>query len=115
MLALAQNAYLTVLRGTSTNAFGDIVDDNTAVYTNVPATLVETTKTVFDGAEQTPRTIRVAYCLVPSYLNVTTSDRIQDQATGQIYIVFGIQVPPTLVGIPVPTRLDLRRVTATTG
>lgn len=104
-----------MLRGTTVNAYGDKIDANTAVYEHVPATLLETSKAVQDPSTQTPRTIRQIQCWVPNYLGVTTDDRILDEASGDTFIIYGILIPPSLISLSLPVRLDLKRVTANAG
>jgi hypothetical protein len=108
------NTTATIYRGSTSNQFGDQVDSNVPLMTGIPVTLVETGKNVQDPSTPTPRTIRQIYCNVPQWTGVTLSDRLMDESTGDIYIIIGIKTPPTTIGAPVDTVLDLRRVSAQT-
>jgi hypothetical protein len=113
VLGETQNTFITLYRGTVTTELGDVEDSNTPVFQDVPATVVETGSVVQDPTTQTPRTIRQVIGLVPEALGVTNQDRILDQTSGDVFIVTGVTKPPTLFGIPVAIRLDLKRVSAT--
>lgn len=112
MGAETANTTVTVLRGTTENQFGDTIDDNTPFITGLPATLIETGKQVQDPSTPTPRTIRQIYCSVPQYAGVLNTDRIKDESTGDVYIILSVTTPPTTIGAPVDTVLQLKRVTA---
>lgn len=114
MGAETANTTASVLRGTTSNQFGDVIDASTAVITGLPVTLVETGKSVQDPSTPTPRTIRQIYCSVPEWAGVTNSDRIKDEQTGDVYIIISVTKPPTIIGAPVDTVLGLKRVTAST-
>lgn len=106
--------YANILRGTSENQFGDIVDSDTVLIQNLPVTLIETGKTVQDPSSPTPRTIRQIYCSVPDYIGLVNTDRLVDLATGDTYIVIDVTRPPTLIGAPVDTVASLKRISAQT-
>ena len=103
---------VSVLRGTSTDEFGDEIDAATPVATSIPAAVVESSKVVLDQATQTPRTVRTVTCVLPSWASVLNTDRIQDQATGLTYIIETVETQPSL-GYPGDQVLGLRRVTGT--
>lgn len=110
MLAETSNVTVSVLRGTSVNQWGDVVDDLTPAFEHVRATLVETSKEIQDPSTQTPRTIREIICWVPEFLGVTTDDRIKDEVSGLTYMIAGIMKPPTIVRMNLPVQLNLKRV-----
>ena len=114
MVAAVANTRVSILRGTTTDAYGDIQDAEVALYTGVPAALVETARTAFDPSTQTPRTVRSITCVIPDGLSVTNSDQILDEPTQQRYAIEEILRPPTLIGAPVDIVLTLRRVTGIT-
>jgi len=115
VVAEVQNTTVSVLRGTASNAFGDTVDLNEAIVEGLPALLAETGKHVQDPSTSHPRTIREVACHVPQYAGVLNTDRILDESTGNIFMIIGIVTPPTIIGAPVDTVLQLKRVTANTG
>jgi hypothetical protein len=110
MLGLANNS-VSILRGTTPNAYGDETDDAIAAYTQVPAAIVESSHVTTDPATQTPRTVRAITCVMPGWADVLNSDRLQD-ATGTIYMIESVTTQPSL-GYPGDTILTLRRVTGT--
>ena len=116
MVAEAQNAYVDLLRGTTTDAYGDTADSMVPVIQGMPAILAETTQSVFDPATQMPRTVRQATCKVPSWAGVLSTDQIRDSLTGNVYAVIDVITPPVLtslaMGGPPDTLLTLRRITA---
>ncbi len=114
MSAEIYNCTISILRGTGVNALGDIVDARIPVYTGIGAYLGERSKTVFDPATQTPRTVRSIVCVVPSWTDVFSSDQILDETSQYIYAIEDVTHPPTLMGAPVDEILTLRRVTANT-
>ena len=114
MVAEVQNTTATVLRGTASNQFGDIIDAPVPLVTGVPVFLAETGKTVQDPASPTPRTIRQIICHVPAYLGLVNTDRVVDEATGDVFIIIGVTRPATLTGAPVDVVLDLKRISAQT-
>lgn len=103
------NTRLTIMRGTEANAYGDESDVGAALYTGVPAAVVESSKTVFDPATQTPRTIRTSTAVVAGWTDIVTSDTVMDESTGAYYMVQDIQVQPTgPTGITPSKLLTLR-------
>jgi hypothetical protein len=81
---------------------------------DLPATLVETGKSVQDPSTPTPRTIREISCWVPLWAGVKSTDRIRDQRTGDVFMVISVTRPPTIIGAPVDEVLQLKRVSANT-
>lgn len=114
MVAEIANTTVSVLRGTTTNEYGDEIDSNAAIYTGVPACLTETSRQTQDPSTPTPRTIRAVELHVPDHVGLLTTDRILDESTQQTYMVIEVTRPPTLIGAPVDTLAVLKRVTATT-
>jgi len=112
MGAETQNCVITIYRGTTSNQFGDLVDSNVPFISDLPVTLIETGKSVQDPSTPTPRTIRAIYLNVPQWAGVLNTDRILDQATGDTYIVISVTKPATIIGAPVDTVCQLRRVSA---
>jgi hypothetical protein len=112
MGAETQNVQISILRGTTTNQFGDEIDSNVPLISDLPATLIETGKNTQDPSTPTPRTIRQISCWVPLWAGVRTTDRILDQDTGDIFMVISVTKPPTIIGAPVDEVLQLKRVSA---
>lgn len=94
MMELA-NTTLTIMRGVSANAYGDLTDVGAPIYTGVPAAVTESSKQVFDPATQTPRTIRTMKAVVAGWTDVLDSDTLRDESTGSYYMISDIQRQPT--------------------
>lgn len=101
---------LSVLRGTSTDAFGDEVDSNTAVATGIPASLTEQTRRVTTRDDPTPRVIRYSVARVTAGTDITDQDRVMDERTGSVYIVDAVSSMNS-AAVAADLRLDLRRTT----
>lgn len=114
MVAEAANTTVSVLRGETTDAYGDLLDSNQVAYAGVPAILVETGRTTTDPSNPNPRTIRRIVLTVPEWIGLLDTDRVMDEATSNVYMVIEVTKPPTLIGAPVDTTAVLKRVTNTT-
>lgn len=101
---------VSVLRGTSTNAFGDEIDTDTPVYTGIPASLVEQTRRVTTRDNPTPRIVRYAVGRVTAGTDVTDQDRVKDERTNEVYIVEAVSSMNS-AAVSADLRLDLRRTT----
>jgi hypothetical protein len=113
MPAETVNALVTLLRGNSTDAYGDPDDSGDTVFLeHIPATLIETGKNVEDPSTSSPRTIRQIFCSVPGYIGVVDTDRIRDERTGNVYMIISVDDAPTLIGETPETQLGLKRVSA---
>jgi hypothetical protein len=101
---------ITVLRGTAENRFGDEVDTDTVIATDIPASILERpargTRPA-SGRADTPRTYALR---VWKPVDVQQNDRIRDQRTGHVYAVTTEAPSTNPVGLG-STRLDLQRVT----
>lgn len=101
---------VSILRGTTTDAYGDEQDTDTPIATGIPASLIEQSRRVTTRDNPTPRIVRYAVARVPARTDVTDQDRVLDERTGATYIVdavSGMDNP----AIEVDRRLDLRRTT----
>jgi hypothetical protein len=101
---------VSILRGTTTDAYGDEQDTDTPVSTGIPASLIEQTRRVTTRDDPTPRIVRYAVARVPANTDVTDQDRVLDERTGAKYIVDAVS-GMTNPAIQVDRRLDLRRTT----
>lgn len=88
MYALASTT-CSILRGTTTNAWGDQIDDPnpTVIATGVPVGLDVSNTQAFDPTTQQIRTIRTISGSIQSDIDITENDRLRDDTTGVIYIV----------------------------
>jgi len=101
---------IAILRGTTTDSYGDEQDTDTPVHTRIPAALTEQTRRVTTRDDPTPRIVRYAVARVAAGTDVTDQDRVKDERTGAIYIVDSVSsmANPALTA---DLRLDLRRTT----
>lgn len=108
------NTTVTVLGGTSTNAFGDTIPAGNVLLSGVPAFIGETNRKVQDPSSPTPRTIRQITGQVPRWAGVNNTRQLVDERTGDTYQVMSVTDPPSLFGTPGqwPQVLELKRVTA---
>lgn len=101
---------ISILRGTTTDAWGDEQDTDTPVHTGIPASLTEQTRRVTTRDDPTPRIVRYAVARVSAGTDVTDQDRVKDERTGAIYSVDAVSQMPNPALTP-DLRLDLRRTT----
>ena len=106
------NTQISVLRGTTVDSFGDVIDSDVPLIEHVPAILVETGRQTQDPSSPTPRTIRQITCTVPDWCEVTNEDRILDERSHEVYMVITVFRPPDMFGPPPGLVLALKKVTA---
>ena len=109
MIAAATTT-ITVLRGTTTDAYGDEQDTDTPVATGIPAALTEQSRRVTTRDDPTPRIVRYAVARVTAGTDVTDQDRVRDERTGAVYIVDAVSAMANPAAAA-DLRLDLRRTT----
>lgn len=99
---------VSVLGGTSTDAFGDETDGTTVLASGIPASLIESTRTAMEPVTGIPRIIRTHVCRLPPGTAVDETKRIKDEQTAEIYIVVAVtrNANPVLAQ---PLRVDLKR------
>jgi hypothetical protein len=107
MLALATTT-VSILRGTTTDSFGDGADVATVLKSGIAASLIESTRTAVEPVSGTPRIIRTHIARLPATTDITEDDRIKDERTNEIYIVVSVtrNANPVLTQ---PLRADLKR------
>jgi hypothetical protein len=99
----------SILRGTTTDAYGDEQDSNTPVHTNVPISIMEISSTVATPEDPTPRVVRQVTARIGSDVDVQDGDRVKDELTGTIYAIDNVIRRGSPAYTP-DTRLDLRLV-----
>lgn len=99
---------VSILGGTSTDAFGDETDGTTVLAAGVPASLIESTRTAMEPVTGTPRIIRTHICRLPPGTDIDETKRIKDEQTAETYIVVAVtrNANPVLAQ---PLRADLKR------
>lgn len=112
MYALASNI-VSVVRGTTTNTWGDVVDNppgsRVVVATGVRAQIVVDSVRSYDPTSQTIRSIQQINGAVASNTNLLESDQLVDEQNGTTWIVEQVyqRGGPGFVG---DLELVLRRV-----
>ena len=101
---------VSILRGTTTDGYGDEQDTDTPVHTGIPASLVEQARRVTTRDDPTPRIVRYAVVRLPAGTDITDQDRLLDERTGVKYIVDAesFMANPAMA---VDIRVDARRTT----
>lgn len=72
----------TIRRGVSLTEYGDEVDDGVVVAAGVLVSIQETTKRVWDPADQVLRIVRVYDCSVQSDTDLRTNDVLTEDGPG---------------------------------
>jgi hypothetical protein len=101
---------ISILRGTTRDAWGDEQDTDTPVASGIPASLTEQSRRVTTRDDPTPRIVRYAVARVAAGTDVTDQDRIRDERTGAIYSVDAVSSMAN-PAVTADLRLDLRRTT----
>lgn len=92
-----------ILRGTTKDPLGDEGDANSgspvAGYADLPASIIEKTRQVFDPASGQRRTVRYTVGRIRSDVLLREGDRLRDNRTGKVYnINETVTVPRGLSG-----------------
>lgn len=83
----AANCKVTILRGTETNEFDDLVDSDVAVHTGIPASILERSRRVYLPAEAAFRIVHIYAGRVGAEIDIRKDDRLRDERTGVVYLV----------------------------
>jgi hypothetical protein len=115
------NTTITILRGTSYDDYGDVVDAGVPVYSGVLAFISVPAQSpfrpivfganVFQPAAEMPLTVREITCQLPAYTDVTNEDQVLDEKTGILYNVELVSQQGTVGGLAPDVQCTLRRVT----
>ncbi len=101
---------ITVLRGVAADRYGDEVDVDSVVATEVPASILQRPVTGVrpsSGRRDTPRTYALR---VWRSVDIRQDDRVRDERTGAVYAVTTVAPSTNIAGLG-STRADLQRVT----
>lgn len=99
---------VTILRGSTTDDFGDTVAADTVAASGVPFSLLEQRRTVFTAVDNRVQQVLYYTGRAPGDTDIRLQDRVRDETTGSTYYVDSV----TRVGSPVTVndlRLDLRK------
>ena len=99
-----------VLRGTTTDVFGDPADTDTVVAPGVPCSLVEVSRREQEPVSGMWRTVRRFRARFRPGVDVRDGDRLRDARDASTYLVEGVSAPTDLVGAA-DLLCDLKRVT----
>lgn len=83
----AANCTVSILRGTETNEFDDLVDSDAAVRAGIPASILEQNRRVYLPAEAAYRIIRSYAGRIGAEVDIRKDDRLRDERTGAVYLV----------------------------
>lgn len=103
------NCTVSILRGTSTDQWGDTVDNGSVAASGIPAFIVVRSRQVYDPSTQTPRTVQTIVGAVGSEVSILDSDQIFDETHSVTYAVESV-TQPLAAGITPDQTLELRRV-----
>lgn len=103
------NCLCSVLRGTTTSSYGDVLDNGTVAASGIPAFIAVRSKTITDSASQTPRVVQTIRGAVSSAVNIQDTDQLRDDTHGVVYAVEAV-TQPLAAGITPDLELELRRV-----
>lgn len=103
-----RNRRLNTFRGTAANAYGDLSDVGIPYLVDVPAALAETAQTYFDAATQRNQIVREIICRLDAWVDIVTTDTLQDLTTGLFYMIEGMKAEPGIGYYPAFQILTLR-------
>jgi hypothetical protein len=96
MLGLVTGRY-SVLRGSTVNDYGDEVDSETVVSTDILGSVIERTKQVFNPDDGRVATVRFLTGRFDGRADIQDGDRIKDQKTGEVFVVASLARPTNAV------------------
>lgn len=99
---------VTISRGTTTDAYGDPIDQLTPIYWDVPAIICYQAGTVKDPASGRPVQVSNYECVLPSQQDVKDQDVITDQQTQESYTVTEVRTLPSY-GLPADKQVAMVR------
>jgi hypothetical protein len=100
----------SILRGTITDEYGDKKDRDTPVRTGVIGSVME--RRILTTTESEGRAQMVSYLVgrLPAGTDVQNGDRLQDEKTGETFIIDTIDTTPRSPFMNTGIRLELRHV-----
>jgi hypothetical protein len=101
---------VTVLRGSETNAFDDVVDSDTAVYTGVLVAITESSRRTYLPAEGATRVIRSYIGYATSSTDIQKGDRLRSEKNSAVYLVVDLSAPSSAALDP-DLRFELSKTT----
>jgi hypothetical protein len=101
---------VSVLRGVTTDSFGDPVDADTVVASGVPASLLEVRSNARRPVEGRTDNVRGYNLRIRANVTLQRDDRVRDEKTGATYAIDEVVTPVNPVG-HAAIRVVLRKVT----
>jgi hypothetical protein len=99
-----------ILRGETTDSYGDAADASTVAASAVPVSIIETQRRVFVPAEGRRTVVRMLTGRARPEVDVQEGDRLRDTTDqSTIYLVEAVSRPQSPVG-RADARLELRRI-----
>jgi hypothetical protein len=86
MMGLSTGRY-SVLRGSTTNEYGDEVDGDGVASSGIRGSVIEQTTQVFNPDDGRVATIRSLIGRFPSGSDIQDGDRIMDEKTKEVFVV----------------------------
>lgn len=112
MSAFLPSSTVTVLRGVSTDAYGDEADDNdTAIAERLPVLITEKRQRSYQPAEGRGGTAETFMIRLRPGVDVVEGDRLRDEHTSAIYQVREVSNPSPVIGL-VDVRVTAVRISA---
>lgn len=112
MYALATSLF-SILRGSSTNAYGDETDAGTVVTSGVPMALAPAGRAGTSRANGELREVDSFSGFAPYGTDLRLDDRLKDETTGEVYVLATVATPRTSWGQG-DIRITARRVAGAT-
>lgn len=109
MTAFIPTTTVDILRGESTDGYGDPVDNDTVATSAVPISIIEQNRRIFLPVENRTTVVRMFAGRVRPGVDVREGDRLRDTSSASIYLVEAVSRPASPVGLA-DARLDLRRI-----
>jgi hypothetical protein len=106
---LATSTY-AVLRGTTTDAWGDPKDLDNPVHSGIPGSVRLARSSVTTISDGRPQQIGFFVGRLPAGTDVQNEDRLQDERSGEVYIVDAVNLDAVSPILNSGMRLDLRLV-----
>jgi len=106
---LATSTY-SILRGSTTDSFGDQKDRDVPTYTGIKGSVMLVRAGVTTESEGRAQTISYLVGRLPAGTDVQNGDRLQDEKTGETFIIDSIDSNPRSPIFNSGIRLELRHV-----
>jgi hypothetical protein len=104
------NRKVSILRGTTTDPWGDPKDRDEAVHTGIPASVMLVRSAITTVSDGRPQQVGFLVGRVPAGTDILNEDRLKDESSGEIFIVDAVNLQAQSAILDSGIRLDLRRV-----